>query len=210
MIQKKIWVLFLGLISFALSAQEICQSMTIPILQTDRLTLRLIDMQDAQALFEITSDENITEYTYMITLHASIDDTEKWIERILNQYEKDGVIPFVVVDTHTHEILGCCFAWYLAKHARMDVGYFYKKSSWGKGFATEALQALIQFLCTSTNCVRIEATCDPKNKASAKVLEKAGMIYEGLLRNFVCVRNLPEDRKIYAFIPESYKKSELL
>ena len=206
----KLYVFMMSMLCVTLSAQEICQSMTIPILQTDRLTLRLIEMQDAQALFEIASDENVTEYTYMITLHESIDDTEKWIERILDLYEKDGVIPFVVVDTHTHEILGCCFAWYLVKHARMDVGYFYKKSSWGNGFATEALQALIQFLCTSTNCVRIEATCDPENKASAKVLEKAGMIYEGLFRNFVVVRNNPEDRKIYACIPESYKKSELL
>ena len=131
-----------------LSAQEICESMGMPILQTDRLTLRLISIQDAPALFEITSDENIAKYTYMITLHESIDDTEKWIERVLNLYKNDSLVPFVVIDTYTHEMIGCCFAWYTAEHARMEVGYFYKQSSWGKGFATEALQAFIQFLCT--------------------------------------------------------------
>ena len=198
----KLYVLMLNILCVTLSAQEIFQSMTMPILQTDRLTLRLLDMRDAQAIFEIIQDEHVTKLTYMITHHESLEDTEKWIERILDLYEKDGVIPFVVIDKHTDELLGCCFAWYLAKHARMDVGYFYKESSWGKGFATEALQALIQFLCTSTNCVRVEATCDPENKGSARVLEKAGMQYEGLLRNYVFVQGKVADRLMYAIIPE--------
>lgn len=212
MVFKKIQFWILLLCSYFVHAQENFEytfeytwkkrPMNMPKLYTDRMKLRLLEMQDAQALFDIIQDPIITHYSYMITLHESLDDTQKWIERVLNLHAKDTCLPYVVLDAQTDEILGCCFAWYQAAHARMEVGYFYKKSSWGHGYATEALQALLQFLCTSTNCMRIQATCDPENKASAKVLQKAGMEYEGLLRNYSCVHKKPANRCMYALIPE--------
>ncbi len=71
---------------------------------------------------------------------------------------------------------------------------------WGQGLATEAAQALVAFGLEQMQLARIEAVCLPENAASARVLQKAGMQYEGLLRNYQVWRGKPCDLQMWAVV----------
>lgn len=77
---------------------------------------------------------------------------------------------------------------------------------WGKGYATEALDTLLRFGFNTLNLHRIEAGCAVANMASSRVLEKAGMILEGLKRKILPIRGEWVDNYNYAILEEDFKK----
>lgn len=66
-----------------------------------------------------------------------------------------------------------------------EIGYFIDKNEWGKGFATEACQAILQFGFTELNLTQVKSRCMTKNIGSKKVMEKAGMTYVQTVKNVV-------------------------
>jgi RimJ/RimL family protein N-acetyltransferase len=83
---------------------------------------------------------------------------------------------------------------------RGDVGYVLRRSFWGMGYATEAVQRLVAFGFDVLDLHRIEATCSPENVASIHVLEKVGLELEGRLRQNVWVRGGWRDSLLYAVL----------
>jgi len=83
-------------------------------------------------------------------------------------------------------------------HFAGDIGYTFNPSHWGKGFGTEAAAALLAFGFGSLKLHRIFATCDSENRASARVMEKIGMQYEGRLRDYTFEKGTWRDSLIYA------------
>jgi ribosomal-protein-alanine N-acetyltransferase len=83
-------------------------------------------------------------------------------------------------------------------HHRGEMGYVLARSAWGRGYATEAAGALIDFGLTDAGLHRIMATTDPANSASVRVLEKIGMRREGLMREHYLIRGRWRDRVLYA------------
>jgi ribosomal-protein-alanine N-acetyltransferase len=71
---------------------------------------------------------------------------------------------------------------------------------------TEVTRKIISFGFEMMKLVRIEASCHPLNLGSAKVMEKAGMTYEGMLRKTIYVKGKNEDLKIYSIIIDDYEK----
>jgi ribosomal-protein-alanine N-acetyltransferase len=92
------------------------------------------------------------------------------------------------------------------KHRRGDIGYVLARDCWGKGYATEAARAIVAFGFTDLNLHRIYATCDVRNKASARVLEKAGMRREGRMRESAFLRGRWRDSLIYGVLEQEWKK----
>jgi len=88
-----------------------------------------------------------------------------------------------------------------------DMGYVLNRGYWGKGYATEAAKALIHFGFSKLKFHRIWATCDVQNKASARVLEKAGMKREGLLRKNVFQKGAWRDSYLYAILESDHRRS---
>lgn len=85
-----------------------------------------------------------------------------------------------------------------ASSCRAELGYVLAKPYWGKGIATTAAKQAIQIGFKDLNIQRIEALVDPDNKASERVLVKAGMYYEGLLKNYTIFKNIVSDRRLYS------------
>lgn len=73
------------------------------------------------------------------------------------------------------------------------MGYTIARAYWGQGYATEAAEALIDFGFGRMQLVRIEAVCLPDHVASARVLQKVGMQFEGVLHNYQIWRGQPRD-----------------
>ena len=84
------------------------------------------------------------------------------------------------------------------EHRRGTMGYLIAPAAQGRGYATEAAQAVLDFGLTEGGLHRITATCDPKNVGSTRVLEKIGMSREGHLRDHFLIRGEWRDRLLYA------------
>jgi RimJ/RimL family protein N-acetyltransferase len=86
---------------------------------------------------------------------------------------------------------------------RADFGYAIAKPYWGNGYTTEAAKIIIQWALKQESIYRVWAICDVENLASARVMEKAGMQKEGILRRFTIHPNIsaePRDCYCYAIV----------
>jgi ribosomal-protein-alanine N-acetyltransferase len=80
------------------------------------------------------------------------------------------------------------------------MGYTISRAYWGQGYATEAVRELVRFAFEEMGLVRLEALCLPGNQASVRVLEKAGMQFEGLLHGYQTWKGMPADLCMYAIV----------
>lgn len=85
-----------------------------------------------------------------------------------------------------------------------EIAYVLHPDYWGRGIATEAAQRLLRFGFEILGLHRIHATCDPRNVASARVMEKIGMQYEGRLRETMYIRDGWRDSLVYAILADEW------
>ena len=85
-----------------------------------------------------------------------------------------------------------------------EIGYIFHPDYWGQGYATEVARLLANFGFHELNLHRIYATCDPRNGASAKVLEKIGMVKEGRLREDLFIKDGWRDSFIYGLLEHEW------
>lgn len=85
-----------------------------------------------------------------------------------------------------------------------EIGYIVHPDYWGFGYATEVAKILIEFGFTQLNLHRISATCDPRNLGSVKVLEKAGMMREGTIRDDFLIHNGWRDSHLYGILEHEW------
>jgi [ribosomal protein S5]-alanine N-acetyltransferase len=84
---------------------------------------------------------------------------------------------------------------------RMEVGYVLGRAYWGRGLMTEALSAAVAWARTTPHLHRLWAVCDVDNPASARVMEKSGLVFEGVLRRWAMhpnISDVPRDCACYA------------
>jgi ribosomal-protein-alanine N-acetyltransferase len=91
-----------------------------------------------------------------------------------------------------------------AQHRRGEIGFAIHRDFWSQGYATEAATMLIQFGFDDLHLRRIAATCHPDNHASARVLHKAGLQYEGRMRSHLFIRGNWRDSLLYAAVNDNH------
>ena len=84
------------------------------------------------------------------------------------------------------------------------LGYILHPDHRGKGYATEAVKLLVDYLFRAKNLVRVQAECSLENKASVRVLEKAGFTYEGLRRKAVLIQGHFLDSAIFSILKDEW------
>jgi len=180
----------------------------ISILETQRLKLRPITLNDAPALFSYAKHEEVTKFVPW-KAHKTIDDSIKYINALLVKYEDLSSLMWAVQlkDDKTNTIIGTCgFIRYFADTKCLEVGYAFNRKVWGKGYAKEALLAVIKYGFEHTDSIRIEGSCVKENIASAKTMESVGMQFEGISRNNFIKDGKISDCKIFAIISTDYFK----
>ena len=93
---------------------------------------------------------------------------------------------------------------------QLEIGYALVPSERGKGYCTEAIQLMVDFLFMSRDTMRIQATTDTMNFASQKALEKTGFKKEGTLRKYAFVRGELRDQYLYSILREEWKEPRIL
>jgi ribosomal-protein-alanine N-acetyltransferase len=177
----------------------------LPTLETDRLILRKMKPGDAEAVFAYASDPEVTRYVIWET-HRSIEDSKAFLDLVLSKYESGGEPEWGIVYKGDHRFVGTCgiVSWE-PYHARAELGYALSRDYWGRGFMAEAVGAMISFGFGEMNLNRIEARCIAKNSASAQVMEKAGMAYEGTLSQRELIKGEHRDIKVYSILRGEFR-----
>ena len=150
---------------------------------TDRLTLRPFTMDDADAMFHNwASDPEVTKYLTW-PAHSNVEISRMVLKDWLFQYEKENYYQWAIVLKDLGEPIGSISVVNMDDRVqKAEIGYCIGKSYWHKGYTSEALSAVMQFMFTEVGCRRIEARHDTANPNSGKVMEKCGMRFEGTLR----------------------------
>ena len=92
------------------------------------------------------------------------------------------------------------------EHGQADISYIVHPREWGKGYATDSAFLLLEFGFSALRLHRIYATCDPRNLASARVLEKIGMTLEGRLRESLRIRDGWRDSLVYSILAHEWSQ----
>ena len=173
-------------------------------LQTARLLLRRPVASDAPAIFErYASDPDVTRYLAW-RRHQALDQTEAFVDLSDAEWARWPVGPLLICLRDGGALIGGTGLSFETQH-RAATGYVLAKDQWGKGYATEALAAIVE-LAGSVGIQRLYATCHVDHRASARVMEKCGFEREALMRRHSMFPNLtsePADVLQYARILNS-------
>lgn len=148
-------------------------------LETPRIKLRKITADDSAEVFENwTRSEVVAKYLTWAP-HSSVEATKDW----LTFQEKNDSVGWGIVLKETNQLIGnIAVIEDKLKIKTKTIGYVLGENFWHQGYMTEALTKVIDFLFETTDVNRIEAEHDVENPSSGRVMEKSGMIFEGILR----------------------------
>jgi len=176
-----------------------------PTLRTARLLLRPFAVSDANAIYALQSNPRVLRYW----------DSPPWTDRsqadaflaACRKMEEDGSGARFAIETRgDNAFVGWCamFRWNPV-YRSLGIGYCLDEPAWGKGYATEAVSAMLQWAYGALDLNRVEAELDTRNAASARVLEKLGFEREGLRREDCVVSGEVSDSWIYGLLKRDWK-----
>jgi RimJ/RimL family protein N-acetyltransferase len=168
------------------------QFMTIPVLQTARLTMRPFEMDDAPIVQRLAGMPDVALTTLRIPHPYEDGMAEDWISTHQAAWDARESLVFALI-VESEGLVGAAGIELNEENDRGEIGYWIGLDYWNRGYATEAAAALIEFGFGELNLNRIQARYFTRNPASGRVLEKAGMKYEGVLRQHMLVRGTFED-----------------
>lgn len=169
-----------------------------PLIHTERLVLRRPRVDDAQALFEgYASRPEIVRYLTWPP-HGSVEDTRQFLSWVGAAWDRGDEFSYVICPSQEGAPIGM-----IGIHpagTRVNFGYVIGPEHWGKGYTAEALSVLVEWSLAQEAIWRAGAYCDIENPASARVMEKAGMAFEGILRRWSVHPNVgPEPRDCLSY-----------
>lgn len=177
----------------------------LPTLESDRLMLRKMSLEDAPDLFEYASDPEVAQYTTWHP-HQSLKDSHIFLNSILEKYQTHESFNWGIIHKDDGKLIGTCgFVHWVRSHHYAEIGYALSRPYWGQGYMPEAVKAVLAFAFQETDLNRIEAECKLPNHASATVMEKVGMKYEGILRQQMLNKGRFHDMKLYAILREDWQ-----
>ena len=171
-------------------------------IETERLLLRRPRLADAEEVFaKYARDPEVTRYLSWHP-HERLDDTRAYVESAIEAWTtRSGHLSWAIERREDAQLLGTIGAT-ISEHGAA-IGYVLARPYWGQGYMTEALAAVCRAALADSRIHRVWAWCDVENVASARVMEKAGMQREGLLRRFSLhpnVSDVPRDSWVYACV----------
>jgi RimJ/RimL family protein N-acetyltransferase len=157
--------------------------MSIPEIETARLRLRGFSPEDLDALCQVFGDPEVMKYISGGKPRTR-EATREGLLRSIEGWRKRGFGLWAVVEKASGRMVGYCGLTYLEDTPEIEVAYGLAQFAWGKGFASEAAWASLEFGFNELKLERIVAVVNPSNLASRRVLEKLGMKYTKNVRHY--------------------------
>lgn len=169
-------------------------------LDTPRLSLRWLDERDLNDLYAIYSDPEVTRY-WSAAPWTSMDQARTKLEQ-LAQGHRDGTgLAFGVQLKDDGPMIGTVSLYdFFESNRRCELGYAFARAYWGKGYAAEAVEAALEHAFAVLGMNRIEADIDPRNEASARLLERLAFRKEGFMPERWIVEGQTADTDFYGLL----------
>ncbi|WP_079436731.1 GNAT family N-acetyltransferase [Zoogloea sp. LCSB751] len=185
-----------------------------PTITTPRLILRDFNETDAAAIFELFSDDRVTEF-YDFGTFSNVEQANKLIAaNIRRNAVQDGSSlrwAICLADTPERVIGSCGFHSTNRNFHSIEIGYDLRPDHWGNGYAFEAVSQMLSF-CFSSHIPfhvnRVSATTDLDSRKSIALLKRIGFSEEGVLRQYGFWKNQFHDVRLFSFLREEWEKNE--
>ena len=175
-----------------------------PTLETDRLRLRPVREDDAEAVFAAVSDPAVTQYLSWHE-HFRLSESIAFVRWVIGESAEGRPAQWAMETRADGRFIGLCgIVAVEPKHHRAEIGYWLGRRDWGQGYMTEALRETIRHGFDDLGMFRIEGFCLPENLASARVMERAGMTHEGTLRHYVWAKKQHHDVRVFSILRREF------
>lgn len=153
-----------------------------PTMETEKLNLRKMNIEDREAIYRIRTDQSISRYIQR-ELYHSMDESISFIRRIDEGIEKNQWIYWVLADKASDEVMGTICLWNISEDGKKaDIGYELLPEYQGRGYMTEALEKVVEYGLLKFES--IEAYTNIQNEASNKLLKRC---------KFEFIKNIEEE-----------------
>ena len=159
------------------------RSGVIPALNTAHLLLRPFRPEDAAPLYQILNQPGLLQY-FPDPTPPSLERVERFIGKQLTEWQERGYALWAVQPLQTDRLAGWCGSQFLPETGETEVAYLLGRECWGRGYATEAAHASLDFTFRHFPLDQIIALVHPDNASSIRVIGKLGMKSSGLAPYF--------------------------
>lgn len=176
-------------------------------LQTKRLIIREFTEEDFRGVHKYASNPNVVKY--MPWGPNTESDSRNFIQRKLQeQIVKPRKVHDLAITLKGEVIGGGGLTIHDSESGSAELGYCLEESHWGKGIGTEFAAEMIRYGFEEFGFHRVYARCDAQNTGSFRVMEKNGMIREGLLRDDTKIRGVYRSTLIYSILRHEWDKRQ--
>jgi len=175
------------------------------LIQSNRLILRPITAEDAEAVFGYRSNAVVNQFQGWIpeTIADVHDFIRNKVSLVIDQ--PDTWFQLAIIKKDNGELIGDIGIHFLESDSlQVEIGFTLDCNQHGKGFATEALTEILKFLFLKLNKHRVIASIDPRNEKSIRVVERLGMRKEAHFRKSLLINNEWVDDLVYAILKEEW------
>jgi len=178
-----------------------------PELATARLVLRELRVTDAASVATGAGDRRVAQHLIQVPSPYPIALARRWVLHRIDWWELGRGVTFAVTlagDPGT--LLGTVSLRHYVRDRRAELGYWLAAPAWGKGFATEAARAAVDFGFRELALARVYAQVIAGNRASLAVLDKLGMVNEGVKRQHVSKARRLHDVVLYGLLRDEWSR----
>jgi [ribosomal protein S5]-alanine N-acetyltransferase len=178
-----------------------------PELATERLVLRELRPSDAAAVAAGAGDRRVAAFLIQVPSPYPIALARRWVVHRIEWWDQGrGVTLAVTLRDAPDMLLGTVSLRRYARDRRAELGYWLAQPAWGHGFATEAARAVIDFGFSGLGLARVYAQVLADNCASLRVLDKLGMVNEGIKRQHVHKARRLHDVVLYGLLRDEWSR----
>ncbi len=165
-----------------------------PTLTTERLTLRQLEIEDEKEIFEIRSDERISEYLDR-PLYKTIDETREFIKKINDGIAENKWLYWALTLKNNPKLIGTICIWNISEdRSKAEIGFELLPDFQGRGLMQEAVAAVIEYGFKNMHLDFLEGEVDPSNFKSIALMERNGFVCDRKLKNTV-IYSLAKNKK---------------
>ena len=176
-----------------------------PELETPRLRLRRMLVRDSVDMYDYAKRPEVTEYL-LWRPHADLAYTRRYLEYLGGRYRIGAHYEWAVIHKETERMIGTCgFARIDCANNCAELGYVLHPDFHGQGLMTEAAERVLRFGFQVLGLHRIEARYMLGNDASRRVMDRLGMLFEGVQRACMLVKGSYRDIATCAILANDYR-----